>query len=155
MFNTQRSKALIAAVALASALTGGVALAQPGPGNGPKGPPSCDRIVDHVSQRLALTDAQKPLFLKVCEDRRALMEDTFKQRKALQSLATADKFDAAKAQSLAREWANSASDRMVEAARNYHAFYQSLTTQQREQMKQMHEKRREHFKQSRETRDQQ
>lgn len=154
MSATKRSKTLIAAVALASILAGGVALAQSAPGKGPKGPPSCERIIDHVSQRLALTDAQKPLYLKVCEDRRALMENTFEQRKALQSIATADKFDAAKAQSVARNWADAASARMVEAARNFHAFYQSLNPQQREQLKQMHDKRHERFEHMRERKDQ-
>lgn len=154
MSTTQRPRALIAAVALASALAGAVALAQPGPGNGPKGPPSCDRIADHIGQRLALTDTQKPLFMKVCEDRRAQMESTMEQRRTLQSIATAAKFDAAKARSVARDWAQSTSERMVEAARNYHAFYQSLSPQQREQIKQMRERHREHFKQWRQRKDQ-
>ncbi len=110
---------------------------------------------EHMAKLLDLNEQQRGLFEAMRaehmpkQDRKARLD----MRKELITLAQQDNFDAGKAQRMAAEIGREASQLAYRHAEAYHAFYSSLSEEQRTKFTALHEARAERWKDKMERRE--
>ena len=140
----------IVAVAIVGAI---VAVAQmshkSGFGHHQQGSMNHEQFIDHISEKLKLSDQQKTQAKQIIADtkpRVASLHERLKEtHQEAMNLSASGVFDEQKTQQIAARQAEVAKELFVEKARTHAALFAILTPEQREQAKQMMNEMSEHF----------